>query len=293
MANSKKREALNSTIDNIIKKVEEAGSWIKPFKNMMAGGVPVNYATQKEYNGVNIFNLWDTAEKMGYPTNEWLTFNQAKKLKGSVLKGQKATTIYFFKPIKVKDEDEEGGYKIVPMLKAYKVFNIYQTSLYIPKEEIAPLTQVEKINKAEDYFLKLNFLNIETSHKAYYSPVSDHIGMPNINNFVSAEEYYSTLGHEYIHATGHKDRLNRDGGKKFGDSAYAFEELVAELGSMLLMARLGLDKEPVQDNSAAYLKGWLSKFKSDKSYLWKAAAQASKAFNYLDEIATADNELVA
>lgn len=70
---------------------------------------------------------------------------------------------------------------------------------------------------------------------------------------------------------------------EFGTSSYAFEELIAELGSILIMAHLGLDVEPIQDNSAAYLQSWLKAIKKDPKVLWKAASQASKAFDWLIE----------
>lgn len=80
-----------------------------------------------------------------------------------------------------------------------------------------------------------------------------------------------------------KDRLNRPKGNAFGTEAYAYEELIAELGSVLLMSHLGLNAEPTQDNSAAYLKSWLKKLRDDPKQLWKAASAASKGLNYLLE----------
>jgi len=289
MANEKMREALNNTIDNIVKKVEEAGSWIKPFKTSIANGIPHNISTHTEYNGMNVFNLWMIAMDEGYNSNEWLTFKQCKDLGGVVKKGEKSSPVFFFKPLRIKDEDEESGYKIIPMLKKYLVFNVAQTTLEATETQAEAV--IDPIAEAELYYSKLDHLEVKTAPVAYYA--DDYIGIPTINSFMSAEEYYSTLGHEYIHSTGHKDRLDRDmsGGKS--SKSYAFEELVAEIGSVLLMARLGIDTEPTQNNSAAYLKDWLKSFKDDKTYLWRAAAQATKAFKYLDDIATAKELLVA
>jgi antirestriction protein ArdC len=72
--------------------------------------------------------------------------------------------------------------------------------------------------------------------------------MPPIATFYSAAGYYGTLAHELIHWTGHDRRLERI--KTFADrKAYAFEELVAEIGACFLGVQLGV--EPQFDQSAA------------------------------------------
>jgi antirestriction protein ArdC len=81
--------------------------------------------------------------------------------------------------------------------------------------------------------------------------------MPPMAAFNSANGYHSTLLHESVHATGHKSRLDRDFSKRFGDESYAFEELVAELGSAMLCAHCGIDGE-MQENHVAYIANWLN-----------------------------------
>jgi len=58
-------------------------------------------------------------------------------------------------------------------------------------------------------------------------------------------------------------RCNRELGKRFGDQAYAMEELVAELGAAFLCADLQITDEPRADH-AQYLASWLSIMKEDK-----------------------------
>ncbi len=72
-----------------------------------------------------------------------------------------------------------------------------------------------------------------------------------------------TLLHELTHLAGHETRCNRQFGKRFGDQAYAMEELVAELGAAFLCADLGINDEPRADH-AQYLASWLSVLKADK-----------------------------
>jgi Zincin-like metallopeptidase len=51
------------------------------------------------------------------------------------------------------------------------------------------------------------------------------------------------------------DGCDRKPGKRFGDEAYAMEELVAELGAAFLCADLGITSEPRADH-AQYLDLW-------------------------------------
>ena len=115
--------------------------------------------------------------------------------------------------------------------------------------------------------------------KAYYAPGPDHIHMPPIGTFFDASGYYGTLGHETVHWTGSATRLDRI--KRFEDRAgYAFEELVAEIGACFLAVQLGV--APAFDQSAAYIEGWLQALKSDKGLIFKAAAEAQKAVDFIN-----------
>lgn len=278
------RDKLNEKIEKLIGQVELAGSWIKPFKQAMSCGMPQNFSTGVNYKGANVFFLWLEAMENGYSSNNWLTMNQCNKLKGKVIKGSKATPIFFFKPLSVNKEIEKDGKtetveQYIPMLKTYYVFNIEQTTLKIEDIETIENSNNELIEECENFFNALDFINVKDNNSPFYSPIQDFIGMPSINKFIDSEEYYATLAHEFIHSTGHTTRLNRDMSNK--KASYAYEELIAELGSAFVSAHLGIDKEPIQDNCKAYLKSWLKHLKDDKKYLWKAMSEASKAFEFL------------
>ena len=58
-------------------------------------------------------------------------------------------------------------------------------------------------------------------------------------------------------------------------------ELIAELGSVLLMAELGLPVTENLNNHAAYLRNWLKGMKDDPKFIFKASSQASKAVDWL------------
>jgi antirestriction protein ArdC len=107
--------------------------------------------------------------------------------------------------------------------------------------------------------------------------------LPPFEKFFSAEAYYTTRGHETIHWTGHTTVLDRNLTGRFGDDAYAMEELIAELGAAFLAADLSLQNEPREDH-AAYLEHWLTVLKADKKAIFTAASQAEKAVKHLHSI---------
>lgn len=96
--------------------------------------------------------------------------------------------------------------------------------------------------------------------------------------------YYATLAHESVHWTRHPSRLDRSFGQQaFGDTGYAKEELVAELGAAFLCADLGLKLEDRQDH-AAYIGSWLQVLRDDKRAIFAAAAHAQRAADYLHRL---------
>jgi len=294
--NTQTKAELDGIIEKIITEVETAGSWVKPFKAGIAGGIPTSTATGKTYSGINIFNLWAIATDRGYNSSKWATFKQIKTAGNKVKKGEKGSPVFFFKPIKIEDAD--GEEKTIPYLKKYTVFNLEQTEQGDPTA-VTPeaVDEIETIATAEEFYSNLDYLTLGRGQPSY-NPQADQINIPSIQAFISSGEYYSTLGHEYIHSTGHSTRNNRAGitskTAKFGSDAYAYEELIAELGSVLLMGHLKITDEPTQDNSKAYLKSWLRKLKDDPKQLWKASSEATKALKYLleaEEISREKKEL--
>ncbi len=248
--------------------------WIVPWNNSL----PKNFITERSYTGINILILWDAAESQGFSTNEWLTFNQIKRVNAAVKKGEKATQIFFFKPMKIEEEDKETGKiitKTIPLLKTYNVFNIEQTTIKIAKKQNKRIPNIEK-------FIANTGAVIKPDHYAYYHKRYDYIGIPNINKFISKEHYYSTLLHELAHWTGHPSRLNRDQSGGFGSKKYAFEELVAETASCFLSAQFQIDWQEMQH--AEYLQSWLKTIENDPKILFKAASHAQKIVDFLNSL---------
>lgn len=282
--------------DSIIAKIEAGG--VLPWKcPWVKGGdlpMPYNWLTKQSYSGINILILWDRAEKHCYSMNAWLTFKQAEQLGGNVRKGEKAVQCVFYKPIEV-DDDKAGsgvdgaGKKFIPCLKTFSLFNIEQVegldNLPIPSvmpESNAADADVDVIDRFSEIYCRNTGVEIRRGgDSAYYSPTLDIIRMP--TTFLSGSGYAATLAHELAHSTGHRKRLNRfdqqaEAMKGF-KIAYAFEELVAELSSCFTCAELGIQGE--YEQHVSYLDSWLKVLKGDKTFIFKAAAAASKAHAFL------------
>jgi putative DNA primase/helicase len=119
--------------------------------------------------------------------------------------------------------------------------------------------------------------------KAYYSPSGDYVQMPPREAFTDEPRYYSTALHELTHWSGAKHRLDRlRDDAPFGSAAYAHEEIVADLASLFLSAELGIPYDP--KDQASYIQSWIKVLKNDKNEVFRAAADASKACDYLHSL---------
>jgi antirestriction protein ArdC len=171
-------------------------------------------------------------------------------------------------------------------MKAYTVFNVEQiddlpahyTAKREPKGE--PL---QLIANAEAFFVATGATFRHSGNMAYYAPGPDLIQLPPPEAFNDAESYAATKAHELTHWTAHPSRLARVLSKRFGDNAYAAEELIAELGAAFLCADLGITPEP-RDDHAAYLAHWLRVLREDKRAIFSAAAHAQRAVDYLHSL---------
>ena len=225
---------------------------------------------------------------MGYSSRYWMTYRQAEALGGQVRKGETSSLSVYYSQISKTEQDRVTGEdqtRAIRFLKAYNVFNADQIdglpAHYYPVLA-PPEDRPESVHRtAIDAFFAT--LPIDVRHggnAAFFSPAGDYIQMPPREAFHSDDHYASTLGHEAVHWSGGKTRLERTFGKRFGDKAYAFEELVASIGQCLICADLGLPGE-LHDNHASYISHWLEILKGDSSAIIHAAAKAEQAFSYL------------
>ena len=269
--------------DRIIEQLESGViPWEKPWTGIRSGAF--NRVSKKSYSLLNQMLLKHKGE--------YATFKQWQDLGGKVRKGEKSETIVFWKVLPIEEEQEDGEKvtKQIPLLRYISVFHISQVDGVepLPKEE---LNDIEPIGKAEkvlkDYWTREN-ITVEhiAGNRAFYSPTRDMICLPLFEQFMDANEYYSTAFHESVHSTMQESRCNRAEERKnklvaFGSEEYSKEELVAELGSANLMNIIGIESKKSFRNSSAYIQNWLSVLKNDVKFIVSASSKAENAVNYI------------
>jgi antirestriction protein ArdC len=290
-----KRDLYAEVSARIVAELERgAAPWIKPWSATAGMNMPCNAATNRPYSGCNVVLLW-MAQAAGYRTPRYLTFKQALELGGNVRKGMHGYTVFFVKQLQVRDKDgDDGDTKIVPMMRAYTVFNVDQCE-GLP-DRVLTLGEVKVRNPDErdatiDEFLGSSGVEIrEGMGEAYYRPGADFISLPRFDAFKSAAAFYGTAFHELGHATGHKSRLDRDLRHRFGERAYAAEELVAELCAAFLCAEFSINGDL---RHAGYIQSWIGLLKADSRAFFTACSKAQGAADYLRGLALAEPAAVA
>jgi antirestriction protein ArdC len=267
--------------------------WVKPWSATPGQNVPLNAKTGNPYQGVNVVLLW-MATHGRFARPNFVTFKQALDMGGHVRKGETscATICKVLQGIaKPKNEGDEP--RAFTSLKFYAVFNVEQCEGLpeITSEPVKSRHTEERDATIEEFIAATGANYSETGgDKAFYSPAFDCVKMPTFDSFKSAASYYGTAFHELGHWTGAKGRCAREFGKRFGDRAYAAEELVAELTSAFLCAEFNLDGEL---RHAGYIKNWAELLKDDARAFFTAASAAQKAADYLRSKVLADEMPIA
>jgi antirestriction protein ArdC len=271
-----------------------AAPWVKPWSATPGANTPCNAVTNRPYSGCNVVLLW-LAQGRGYRTPRYLTFKQAVDLGGNVRKGERGTRVYFVKQLQVRDEDNENdALRIVPMLREYTVFNIEQCD-GLPARVLTPgeakPRHGDERDPTVDAFLACSGADIrEGFGEAYYRPGDDFISMPRFEAFKSAAHFYGVGFHELGHWTGHRSRLDLDLRSRFGERAYAAEELVAELCTAFLCAEFSIDGDL---RHAGYVASWIGLLKADPRAFFTACSKAQAAADYLRGLALAEPAVAA
>lgn len=268
--------------DAIIKELENgAAPWIKPWQaDAATGGADHNIVSGAAYRGVNRLILGMASMAASYNATEWASYNQWQARGAQVLKGQKGTAICFYKPvagsIDAATGDKTSGYAI---LKSYSVFNIAQTDAERAPVIADPVAVAFDVNaQCENVIINTGAIVRHGGDAAFYMPSTDAIQLPFKTSFETPAHYYATAFHELTHWTGAKSRLNRDHSGRFGNPAYAFEELVAEIGAAYLCADNGIQGEL---RHAGYISSWLKACRNDNTAIFKAAAMAQRAADFI------------
>lgn len=283
---SKENFNIYEEITNRIIEQLESGviPWQKPWRGVANGAY--NRVSKKPYSLLNQMLLKHDGE--------YATYKQWSDLGGKVKKGEKSEIVVFWKILNVEEvKDGKVEKKSIPLLKYINVFHVSQVDGVEPKTikliEHNPIEEAEKI--------KINYADRENitikelvTDRAFYSPSKDFIQVPCKKQYKDIMEFYSTLFHEMIHSTGHRDRLGRLDCSvqfaSFGSEDYSKEELIAEIGSAFLMNHIGIETIKTFNNSAAYIQSWLKVLKNDNRFIVSASSKAEKAMKYILGIET-------
>ncbi|MGY3615689.1 ArdC family protein [Bradyrhizobium sp. USDA 10063] len=274
-----------------------AAPWVKPWSATPGKNIPHNAATGRPYSGVNTVLLWLSHGRFATP--RFLSYKQAQELGGNVRKGEHGYQVVFVKRCIGKPRDGEGETvdgKAYTVLRYYTVFNVDQCDGLPDKitspAPVKPRNSDERDATIDEFIAATGADYSETGgDKAFYSPAFDRVQMPTFESFKSAASYYATAFHELGHWTGNAKRLAREFGKRFGDRAYAAEELVAELTAAFLCAEFSIDGEL---RHAGYIGNWIALLKDDAKAFMTAASAAQKAADYLRQaVLAADMPLAA
>ena len=290
---TERQDVYQIVTDQIIEALENGTvPWHKPWAGSSAG-LPRSLSTNKPYRGINTFILGFEALAKGYVSPYWGTYKAIAEKGGQVRKGEKSTLVTFWKRTRreVEKDNGETEEKLGMILRYYRVFNgeqadwdndKYLASLTVDRPERTALERLDDAEAIVAAYIADNGPSVtHGGDAAFYRPGFDTVTVPELDDFETAEAYYSTLFHELTHSTGHEKRLNREGVRRgdfgrFGDTVYSKEELVAEMGAALLSGIVGIEQTTIP-SSAAYLASWLRNLKGDRKLIVQAAAQAQHA----------------
>ena len=291
-----KRSDIYARVTDEIVRAIEAGvkDYKMPWHQGAGAGLPRNASTGNFYRGVNTVALWASGQVRGYGLPYWATFLQWEKLGANIRRGEKASVVVFYKreESSTDDEDRESARATRSILKGSFVFNAEQVDGWSYPEPAIHEDRTEKLQGVDSFIESLGADIHYGGEAAWYNKTLDRIRMPERRQFVgtdtstATEAFYSVILHELVHWSGHPMRLNRDLSGRFGTSAYAMEELIAELGAAFLCADLAISLNPRRDH-AAYVHSWLQVLRQQKSAIFTAASSSTAACRFLEEVAMA------
>lgn len=266
--------------DQIIALLEQGiVPWHQSWTN---AGIPMNLLSKRPYRGINLWLLLS----LNYERNLFLTWDQLKKIGGSVLPGEAGHVVLYWKSSSKANGDDNEMQKQNSKLMYYKVWNISQCK-DLPEGIVEPLVQKEHdtILECEAIISSMpdSPLLVFTGKKAYYDIQKDTVVLPKMKSFKRSEDYYTTLFHQLIHSTGSEKRLNRKSiteMAELGSEMYGIEELVAEIGSAYLCSFAGIPNAGIT-NGAVYINGWLGKLTNDKKFVVHASGFGQKAIDFI------------
>lgn len=291
-------ESRNETVATIIDMMERGGlDWHKEWSmdgfTTSDAFAPHNPITGTYYRGMNQMSLASRIIRDNLNDNRFCTACQAKKMGWTIKEGATAYIIEKWKRTTWKTTDADGNEELHSKPTLLSFFYVYSFTDIdgapeLPKADERPTREREELDDLLDalkYTSRCRVLE-KVSGEAFYRPLTDDVTVPMRDQFTSLQAALRTMLHEMGHSTMHPDACNRTAGGRFGSSDYAFEELIAELTALFTASYLCVDL-PTEDedehkrNHAAYLQSWLKALNNDTSYIYRAAAKAADASDYI------------
>lgn len=227
------------------------------------------------------------------PDPRWATFKQIQDAGWKVKKGAKGFVVELWKPYDFESKREISWKEYIENHLSHEKYGVITRNYYVFNgrdiegiPELQPQTSkeivndelIDKIQKGMD----LQILN-DGGDRAYYSPKTDSVHLPEKDTFYNSYAYNATALHELSHATGAEKRLNRDIRNVFGTEKYAYEELVAEISACFMSEHIQIEQtEEHVNNHKAYIQSWTKALSEKPEMLMKAIRDAEKAANYLE-----------
>jgi len=260
--------------------------WRQSWAKSEHSGPPTSAVSGKPYRGINRILL----SLQGHQSKWFATYNGWQSLGAQVRRKERGTTAILYKPVTTKKIGDDGDEETssFALMKMFTLFHISQVDGDLKQfRDTAPTATGPAFvdyGPAEDALSATGADVRYGGDRAFYSPSGDYIQMPPKASFGMANEYYGVLAHESLHWSGHESRLNRlSKFARFGNEAYAVEELVAELGAAFMLAELGVPQSDDLSNVTAYVGHWLKVLQRDHSAIFTAASAASKAADFILE----------
>ena len=263
-----------------------AGQWRMPWHHDGGTVMRPTSAVGRAYTGINRLVLWASAEAHGFQSGTWATYRQWTEVGAQVRRGETGTHVILWKkqerdePTSADSDGEDRGARF--FARSFVVFNQSQVD-GAPERAQASARPIGEIAASAKLFLESVGVPVHYGPwDAYFRPDQDRVYMPDREAFDSDEDFISTLGHEIVHSTGSAQRLARETLRDYfkDRTIRAREELIAEIGASFLMADLGLAYSPRPDH-AAYVASWLNMLGNDTRAIFRAAASAQAATDWI------------
>lgn len=265
-ATSKVKKDSSKTITQLFIDAIEGGlvdgnTWVRPWNSLL--GCFKALTPDEEYQGVNALIL------MMNDGHAYATYKNWQALGYQVNKG--STSIVISTPRTIQDPKDPNK----------RIFKGFGTARVFSNNDVdgypVPDAKVHVPHDAIDATIaKLGATINHTGDRAFYRSSTDDVTIPKAGQFRTPDNYYSVLFHELAHWTGGRKRLDRGLGNRFGSSAYAFEELVAELAATFLCSHFGIN-QGYMNNHVKYVASWVRILKNDTKAISDAAKYAKEA----------------